>query len=123
MPAPAADTAPGPLAVPAAVVPAGAPAVDVAPSRRLGFMAWFSVLWPTVLGLAAVLAPVLPLDDPDTSHLGIVRKPPIQPGHLLGGDGSGRDMLARVIWGARTSLLISVTAVGIGFLVGGLLGL
>jgi peptide/nickel transport system permease protein len=55
--------------------------------------------------------------------LEIVRKPPVQPGHLLGGDGSGRDMLARVIFGARTSLVISITSVLAGLLVGGLLGL
>jgi peptide/nickel transport system permease protein len=124
MPVPAADTAPRPAPEPpVALVPAGAADVEVAPSRRLGFMGWFSVLWLSILGLAALLAPVLPLDDPDKSYLRIVRQPPIQPHHLLGGDGSGRDMLARVIWGARTSLLISVTAVAIGFLIGGLAGL
>jgi peptide/nickel transport system permease protein len=42
---------------------------------------------------------------------------------VLGGDGSGRDMLSRVIFGARSSLGISVSAVLIGFAIGGLLGL
>ena len=86
-------------------------------------MGWFSTLWLVGITLAAILAPILPLDDPDQSFLEIVRKPPTQPGHLLGGDGNGRDMLARVIFGTRTSLLVSVGAVLIGLVVGGLLGL
>jgi peptide/nickel transport system permease protein len=116
-PAPAAPSAP------AAPVDLPADEIDAAPTRRLGLVGWFSVLWLGGLGLAALLAPWLPLPDPDQSVLEIVREPPVQPGHLLGGDGSGRDMLARVIFGARTSLVISITAVLAGLLVGGLLGL
>ncbi|HEX8802553.1 MAG TPA: ABC transporter permease, partial [Acidimicrobiales bacterium] len=97
--------------------------VEVAPTRRLGLMGWLSVAWLAGITLAALLAPVLPLSDPDQSFLEIVRQPPVQSGHPLGGDGLGRDMLARVIFGARASLLISVTAVLLGLLVGGLLGL
>lgn len=97
--------------------------IETAPTRRLGIFGWFSLIWLGGITLLALLAPILPLKDPDQSYLEIVRKPPIQPGHLLGGDGSGRDMLSRVIWGARTSLTISVSAVLLGLLVGGLLGL
>jgi peptide/nickel transport system permease protein len=97
--------------------------VEAAPTRKLGIMGWMSALWLIGITLAAILAPLLPLDDPDESFLEIVRKAPTQPGHLLGGDGNGRDMLARVIFGARTSLLVSVGAVALGLLVGGLLGL
>jgi peptide/nickel transport system permease protein len=116
---------PGAAAPAVPAVPADLPAdeIEAAPTRRLGLVGWFSVLWLGGLGLAALLPPWLPLADPDQSVLEIVRKPPIQPGHLLGGDGSGRDMLARVIFGARTSLVISITAVLAGLLVGGLLGL
>jgi peptide/nickel transport system permease protein len=97
--------------------------VEATPTRRLGLMGWLSVLWLAGISLAALLAPVLPLADPDRSVLEIVRQGPIQPGHVLGGDANGRDMLARVIFGARTSLLVSVGAVALGLLVGGLLGL
>jgi peptide/nickel transport system permease protein len=97
--------------------------VDVSPTRKLGLVGWFSILWLGGIVLAALLAPWLPLDDPDQSFLDIVRKGPVQPGHVLGGDGSGRDMLARVVFGARTSLTIGVAAVVAGLVVGGLLGL
>jgi peptide/nickel transport system permease protein len=97
--------------------------VEASPTRKLGLMGWCSVLWLVGIVAAAILAPVLPLSDPDQSFLEIVREPPIVEGHLLGGDGNGRDLLARLVYGTRTSLLISVTAVLLGLLVGGFLGL
>jgi peptide/nickel transport system permease protein len=97
--------------------------VEARPGHRLGFLGWFSLVWLGGIALAAVTAPWLPLPDPDRSVLEIVRVGPIQPGHPLGGDGNGRDMLARVIFGARASLGISVSAVSLGFVVGGTLGL
>jgi peptide/nickel transport system permease protein len=98
-------------------------AVETSPTKRLGFLGWSSILWLGGIALLALLAPLLPLPDPDKSYLEIVRVGPVQPGHPLGGDGSGRDILARVIFGARASLGISVSAVVIGFLAGGLLGM
>jgi peptide/nickel transport system permease protein len=97
--------------------------VEVSGTQKLGIAGWLSIVWLVILVLSAILAPVLPIDDPDESFLEIVRKGPIQPDHLLGGDGNGRDMLARAIYGARTSLIIAVAAVGIAFLIGGVLGL
>ncbi len=97
--------------------------IEESPTRKLGFLGWFSILWLAGITLASLVAPWLPLPDPDRSYLEIVRIGPVQPGHLLGGDGQGRDMLSRVIWGTRSSLGISVSAVAIGFVVGGLLGL
>jgi peptide/nickel transport system permease protein len=112
---------PAPDVLPADVLPAGA--IESAPTKRLGIMGWFSLAWLGGISLLALLAPVLPLKDPDRSYLEIVRTGPLQPGHILGGDGNGRDMLARVIFGARTSLTIAVVAVLAGLIVGGVLGL
>ena len=130
MPEPATDVAAEPLGTPYAPTAAPPPAaavlaepIETSPTRRLGFIGWFSILWLAGIALAALAAPWLPLPDPDKSYLEIVRVGPIQPGHPLGGDGNGRDVLARVIFGARASLWISVSAVLIGFVVGGLLGL
>ena len=131
MPEPVAEpatVAAGPMA---GVVGAAAPPtavlapeqVEAAPTRRVGLMGWASITWLVGIVGAAVLAPVLPLSDPDASVLEIVSQGPTQPGHILGGDANGRDMLARVVIGARTSLLISVSAVLLGLVVGGLLGL
>ncbi|HEY8546743.1 MAG TPA: ABC transporter permease [Acidimicrobiales bacterium] len=98
--------------------------VEVSATRKLGPIGWLSVGWLVFISLAAILAPILPLADPDKSFgREVARKGPGIPGHLLGGDSIGRDMLSRLIFGARTSLLIAVGAVLLGLVVGGLLGL
>ena len=43
--------------------------------------------------------------------------------HLFGTDDLGRDVLSRIIYGARASLLVGICAVGLGALVGGILGM
>ena len=98
--------------------------VEVAATRKLGPIGWLSVGWLVLITGSALLAPILPIADPDESFgREIARKGPGAGGHLLGGDAIGRDMLSRVIYGARTSLLIAIGAVLLGLLVGGLLGL
>ena len=98
--------------------------VEVAATRKLGPIGWLSVGWLVLITGSALLAPILPIADPDESFGSeIARKGPGAGGHLLGGDTIGRDMLSRVIFGARTSLLIAVGAVLLGLVVGGLLGL
>jgi len=42
--------------------------------------------------------------------------------HILGTDELGRDMLARLIWGGRTTLLLSLGALAFGFVIGAVLG-
>jgi peptide/nickel transport system permease protein len=96
--------------------------------RGLGVAAWVSIGWLALVVGAAVVAPVLPLDDPQESITEIARKGPLAqagsaPGHLLGGDFNGRDMLSRLVWGGRTTLLVATLAVLMGFLLGGALGL
>jgi peptide/nickel transport system permease protein len=72
--------------------------------------------------LAAVLAPVLPLIDPDTVDTPHRLRPPGSPGHALGTDEFGRDLLARLVWGARVSLLAGVATAAASMLVGVVLG-
>jgi len=76
-----------------------------------------------VLGLFAValLAPWLAPYDPNFIDLKQVLMPP-SPAHLLGTDTLGRDVLSRVIFGARISLLVGFVAVGIATLIGVLVG-
>jgi peptide/nickel transport system permease protein len=91
--------------------------------RALGIGAWLSIGWLTAIVGAAILAPVLPISSVGARYPEIVRQGPGTAGHILGGDSIGHDLFSRLIWGARNSLTVGVCAVGIGFLVGGLLGL
>ncbi len=76
-----------------------------------------------VLGLfvLALLAPWLSPYDPDLIDLKQVLMPP-SAGHLLGTDTLGRDVLSRIIFGSRVSLLVGFVAVGIATLIGLLVG-
>ena len=68
--------------------------------------------------LLAALAPWLPLADPDTVATARRLQPPLTPGHPLGTDEFGRDMLARLVWGARVSLLAGVATAAGSLLIG-----
>ena len=73
--------------------------------------------------LLAVLAPVLPLPNPDITDQPNRLLPPLSGGHLLGTDHLGRDILARLIWGTQVSLIVGVSATAIAALVGSIIGL
>jgi len=71
---------------------------------------------------AALLAPLLTPYDPNTPDLGNALAP-MGGGHLLGTDQSGRDTLARLLYGARTSLVGPLAVVVASTVLGVLLGL
>ncbi len=75
----------------------------------------------TVLVLCAVFAPALAPYDPNSSDLPSALKPP-SAAHLLGTDELGRDILSRLLYGARLSLLVGVEAVALALAVGVVLG-
>ena len=93
-------------------------------SRRagLGVGFWVAVGWIGVVAFCAIFASVLPLAPPNQPDVLHRLAPPFSPGHLLGADTLGRDELSRLAYGARTSMIVSVGAVAIGWVVGGLLG-
>ena len=70
----------------------------------------------------AVLAPWLAPTDPSDNDLSIAMQAPGQ-GLVLGADDQGRDMITRLLYGLRLTLLIGVAAVGLGGSVGSVLGL
>ncbi|WP_299818863.1 ABC transporter permease [uncultured Jannaschia sp.] len=69
----------------------------------------------------AVLAPVLPVPGPAEADWSAVRAAP-SAAHPLGTDELGRDVLARMVWGAQASLLAGVVSVAIALLLGVPLG-
>jgi peptide/nickel transport system permease protein len=71
---------------------------------------------------AAILAPVIAPHDPIAIDVDHSLLPPSSE-FLLGTDQGGRDLLSRIIWGARVSLMVSLLAVVIGLTVGVALGL
>jgi len=83
--------------------------------RRKGAMAGLGVVIFFVL--IAVLAPLIAPHDPLETSWGAVRKAPTM-AYLFGTDEIGRDVLSRVIWGARASLLAGVVSVSISLSLG-----
>jgi peptide/nickel transport system permease protein len=91
--------------------------------KGFGFGFWLSVGWLALIIGSAALADFLPLNDPN-EEVAVKQFGPFQSGGpILGADGNGRDLLARVIYGARLSLVIAFCAVMLGFIIGGTLGL
>jgi peptide/nickel transport system permease protein len=88
--------------------------------RRKGALLALVVI--AIFVAAAVLAPLISPYDPDLQTWSAVRKAPSAL-HWLGTDDVGRDVLARVIFGARASLLAGVISVAIALLVGVPVGL
>ena len=76
-----------------------------------------------VLGAAALFAPWLGLADPAAANSANRLLPVGSPGHLLGTDELGRDMLARLVYGGRLSLAMGIVPVVNALLIGGALGL
>ena len=73
--------------------------------------------------LLAVFAPYLPLADPYKTSMIRRLKPIGTPGFLLGTDELGRDMLTRLIYGARLSLFMGITPVVVAFGLGAAIGI
>jgi peptide/nickel transport system permease protein len=75
------------------------------------------------LFLVALLSPVISPYNPIAVHPDDSYLRPLSPGHLFGTDELGRDLLSRVLWGARVSLPVAFVAVSVGLVGGGLIGL
>ena len=90
--------------------------------RKLGILFWVASVWLVVVLIGAVLGRFLPLDDPTRIRPADKYLPIFSDGHLLGTDQLGRDMLARLVDGAKISVFISLTTVGVGIVVGGMIG-
>jgi peptide/nickel transport system permease protein len=76
----------------------------------------------TTVLLCGIFAPWISPYDPIKTDLYSRLKPPSKD-HWFGTDKLGRDVLSRVIWGARVSLKVGVISVGVGMIIGVLIGL
>jgi peptide/nickel transport system permease protein len=98
------------------------PAVARIPRRLASLPLWIGAAWIACLALVALLADVLPIAGYDE-----VVGPPMQgpqlTGELLGTDAIGRSVLSRILYGARASMAVGLTAAVVGLAVGGFLGL
>ncbi|WP_460274478.1 ABC transporter permease [Celeribacter sp. ULVN23_4] len=100
-------------------------------SRRLhapNFRLWLPLVWITIVVAAALFAPYVAPHDPLAQDLMLERLPPwfvsgAEPGYWLGTDSLGRDVLSRMIYGARIALIVSLTAALAACLFGTILGL
>jgi peptide/nickel transport system permease protein len=111
---------------------AGAPMRALRPVRSFYSMALTQLLKNklAVLGgllvlveiVVAILAPYLAPYDPLDQDLRSTLLPPLTGDHLMGTDDLGRDILSRIIYGARVSLLVGVAVVAIATVVGVPLG-
>lgn len=82
----------------------------------------FCLVLLLLLALCVVAPSVLAPHDPTSSELMSARQGP-SVAHLFGTDGLGRDVLSRVIYGARISLAVGVLSTLLGAVIGGVLGL
>ena len=97
------------------------------PSVRIEAQALIPIVILTVLALAAIFAEVIAPYNPEIGTLGDRFQPPAwltggSTAHLLGTDHLGRDVLSRLIFGARVSMVVGFIAVVFAGVVGTVLG-
>jgi peptide/nickel transport system permease protein len=98
------------------------------PSLRIEGFPWIPVIIIGVIALVAIFADVIAPYNPEIGVLGERFRPPAwQAGgsqaHLLGTDHVGRDVLSRLIFGARVSMVVGFTAVIVAGIIGTGLGI
>lgn len=112
----------GTLVVQAPSIPTRA--ARLAGKLRHSRLPWIPILVMTVLLVSAIFAPLLSPYDPEQINIIDRKMAPFQDmAHPLGTDLMGRDMLSRLVFGARTTVSISLVALAIGATVGTVVGL
>jgi peptide/nickel transport system permease protein len=91
------------------------------PARGLSGYGILGLLLVSLVAVLAIWAPVLAPAPPEQMNLALAWKPP-GPGHPLGTGDNGIDVLAQILYGARVSLAVGLSAVLISGTLGTLLG-
>jgi len=89
---------------------------------RYDYVTLFGLALIILIVLSAVFAPWLTHFDPDKSSIANRLRPIGHPKYILGTDEQGRDLLTRMLWGGRISLMMGIVPVLIATLVGGMFG-
>jgi peptide/nickel transport system permease protein len=89
---------------------------------RYDYVTLFCLALIIAIVLLAIFAPLVAPMDPYKSSMAHRLRPIGAPGHLLGTDEQGRDMLSRLIFGGRVSLTMGILPVALATVIGGLLG-
>ena len=89
-------------------------------TNKLAFIGFLSIVGAILI---ALFSPLIAPYDPTEMDTPNRFAPPGNPGHVLGTDEFGRDVLSRIIVGSRVSLLVAAVAVGLATLAGGSVGL
>jgi peptide/nickel transport system permease protein len=92
------------------------------PGSSSMIVTWIGVSLAIVVTLIAIAVPLVAPHDP-LIPVGMPLQAPGKSGFLLGSDSIGRDILSRVLYGARASWFAALVVVAIGLLIGGLVGL
>lgn len=108
-------------------IPAGRAEAEPARRRKdrfgvLGPLGWSALVVIALAALMAVVGPLLAPHDPNSMDLSLAYVGPFD-SHLLGMDSQGRDLLSRLMAGARTSMLGPLLVVAISTALGGTLAL
>ncbi len=101
---------------------AAEPAIVARRGRPVSWALALPLAWVALVVFLAITADWIGLPDPAAQELILRRKPPSAE-YLLGTDNLGRDMLSRIIYGGRTSLIVGICAPFFGFLIGGAIGM
>ena len=96
--------------------------------RPAGLRLWLAGGWLVILALVAVFTPLIAPQDPLAQDLMSGRLPPFwaagsDPAFLLGTDSLGRDVLSRILYGARIALTVALIAGTATAIIGATLGL
>jgi len=88
--------------------------------KKLGVFFWICASWIVIVILLAIFAGLLPLPNPTFQNYAAPQNAGPAMGHLLGTDDLNRDILSRLIYGARVSLVVGFGGAIIGMIVGGI---
>ncbi|MCS3444170.1 dipeptide/oligopeptide/nickel ABC transporter permease/ATP-binding protein [Microbacterium phyllosphaerae] len=82
-----------------------------------------TIAYLAIIVVMGILAPWIAPYGPNYTDLAVTNLPPFSDGHVLGGDASGRDVLSRLIYGARETLIACILVLGVSLILGTATGL